>query len=66
MDVGWQYGSLASATTKSEPAPSSQDDASVAALLDEAEDIINSAAPGIIADFEPKKKRRLGRKKKKK
>jgi hypothetical protein len=41
------------------------DDANVAALLDEAEDIINSAAPTIMADFQPKKKR-LGRKKKRK
>jgi hypothetical protein len=66
MDVGWQYGSLASPGTP-ETEPVSPDDASVAALLDEAEDIVNSAAPGIMADFEPKKKRRLrGRKKKKK
>jgi hypothetical protein len=65
MDVGWQYGSLAS-TPKVEPAPVAPNDSNVSALLDEAEDIINTAAPGIIADFEPRKKRRLGKKKKKK
>jgi hypothetical protein len=63
MDIGWQYGSLTSAVTPPEPDPVS-DDASVAALLDEAEEIINSAAPSILADFQPKKKR-FKRKKKK-
>ena len=65
MDVGWQYGSLAAAANKPEALPATSDDASVAALLNEAEDIVNSAAPAIIADFQPKKKRRLGKKKKK-
>ncbi len=64
MDIGWQYGSLTSAVATPEPEPATSDDANVAALLDEAEDIINSAAPSILADFQPKKKR-LKRKKKK-
>ena len=63
MDVGWQYGSLAAA--KPEPAPK-VDDTSVAALLNEAEDIVNSAAPEIIAEFQPKKKRGRSKKNKKK
>ena len=65
MDAGWQYGSLSTARAEPEPEPKGDD---VAALLDEAEDIINSAAPDILADFESgktKKKRGLRRKKKK-
>ena len=64
MDIGWQYGSLTSAVAPPEPEPATPDDANVAALLDEAEDIINSAAPSVLADFAPKKKR-FKRKKKK-
>lgn len=56
IDVGWQYGSLASAVTAPEPAPATPDDASVAALLDEAEDIVNAAAPDILAELGPKPK----------
>lgn len=66
IDVGWQYGSLASAATPPEPAPATPDDVSVAALLDEAEDIINNAAPGILAELDRKGgKGRFGRKKNK-
>jgi hypothetical protein len=64
MDIGWQYGSLTSAVAAPEPEPAAPDNANAAALLDEAEDIINSAAPGIMAEFAPKKKR-LGRNKNK-
>lgn len=69
IDVGWQYGSLASAVSKPQPKPPTPDDASVAALLDEAEDIVNSVAPDILAEFEGKQKkgpfrRRKGKKKK--
>ena len=66
IDVGWQYGSLASAVSRPEPVPATPDDASVAALLDEAEDIVNSAAPDILAEFDKKKKKPFRRKKKKK
>lgn len=61
FDIGWQYGSLRS------PSPNRQEPAGddVAALLDAAEDIVNAAAPEIIADLEPRKKRRLRGKKKK-
>ena len=64
MDIDWQYDNLTSAVAAPEPEPAAPDDANVAALLDEAEDIINTAAPGILAEFQPKK-RRLKRKKKK-
>ena len=52
IDVGWQFGSLgAAAGTVPSPEPQGED---VAALLDAAEDIINSAAPDILAEFEKK------------
>ena len=66
MDIAWQYGSLTSAVAPPEPEPATPDDANVAALLDEAEEIINAAAPGIMAEFQPKKKKRFGKKKRKK
>ncbi len=57
IDVGWQYGSLQTAVTPPEPAPPTPDDVSVAALLDEAESIVNSAAPDILAEFDSGKKK---------
>ncbi|MBM3671233.1 MAG: hypothetical protein FJW86_03435 [Actinobacteria bacterium] len=66
MDAGWQYGSLSNAKSRPEPEPVGAD---VAALLDEAEDIINSAAPDILSDVAAEqakqaKKGRFRRKKK--
>ena len=49
VDVNWSYGTLVTPSTPEEPA-SVGDDPSIGALLDEAEDIINSAGPGIMAD----------------
>jgi hypothetical protein len=65
MDVGWSYGSLRNAGQAPEREPDGDD---VGALLNEAEDIINSAAPEILADLEKQqsKKGRFRRKKKKK
>jgi hypothetical protein len=62
MDAGWQYGSLSRAPQPTTgPDPMGDD---VAALLDEAEEIVNTAAPDILDDFDRgKKKRRFGRKK---
>lgn len=69
IDVGWQYGSLATAVTAPEPVPPTPDDVSVAALLDEAEDIVNAAAPDILAEFDTKRsgpfRKRKNKKKKK-
>jgi hypothetical protein len=63
MDAGWQVGNLGvAAATPAPPEPSGED---VAALLDAAEDIVNAAAPDIIAEFE-KPKRRFGARKKRK
>ena len=52
----------ARATTAPEPEPEGED---VAALLDAAEDIVNSAAPDILSEFD-KPKRRFGKRKKRK
>jgi hypothetical protein len=67
MDVGWQYGSLSEFSKAPEPEPTGQD---VADLLDQAEEIVNQAAPDIIAEFDKKRNRRglfkRGKKKKRK
>lgn len=62
FDAGWQVGSLSEGYGRAEPEPEAQD---VAALLDAAEDIVNSAAPEIISEFQ-KPKRRFGKRKKRK
>ncbi len=61
-DVNWRHGSLITPPTPEAP-DSVGDDPSIAALLDEAEDIINNAGPAIKSDVEqqiarnrPKKK----------
>lgn len=72
IDAGWQYGSLVvGQAAPVEVEPAGED---VAALLDAAEDIVNSAAPDVLAEFErldPGGRRRrrpggIGKKKKKK
>lgn len=64
IDAGWQYGSLQRAPQRAGPEPAGDD---VAALLDEAEEIVNTAAPDILAEVEgAKKKRRFGRRRKRK
>ncbi len=51
VDVSWSYGSLAMGRTPDEPESVGKDD-SVAALLDEAEDVVNMAGARIIAEVE--------------
>ncbi|MEX2256616.1 MAG: hypothetical protein WEC34_14340 [Acidimicrobiia bacterium] len=64
IDAGWQVGTIDRGLATPEPEPEGED---VAALLDAAEDIVNSAAPDILAEMEAKKsKGRFGRKKKNK
>jgi hypothetical protein len=61
MDAGWQYGSLRSAVARPDPEPAGDD---VAALLDAAEDIVNTAAPDILAEMDKQQtKGRFGRRK---
>ena len=65
FDAGWQYGSLGGSKTP-DPEPEGAD---VARLLDEAEDIVNTAAPDILAEFDKKKlfgRRRKGKGKRRK
>ena len=64
IDAGWQYGSL-KPENRTEPEPETPVNADVAALLDEAENIVNSAAPDIVRELGPKKRGRFGRRKRK-
>ena len=49
-DVNWTYSSLVTPPTPEEPPGLGSDDGAIAALLDAAEDIINSAGPEILAE----------------
>jgi hypothetical protein len=52
-DVNWSHGSLVTPPTPDEPGNAlDRDDGSVAAVLDEAEDIINSIGPSVLADIQ--------------
>ena len=62
IDAGWQVGSLEKGYDVPEAEPEGED---VAALLDEAEQIVNAAAPDILSEFSTKK-RRFGKRKKRK
>jgi hypothetical protein len=48
MDAGWTYGSMVSPKTPEEPP--GLDDGSAAALLDEAEDFLNSVGAKVVAE----------------
>jgi hypothetical protein len=52
-DVDWAHGSLV--TPPPPPEPEGQD---IAALLDEAEDIVNAAGPAILAELAAEQKRK--------
>jgi hypothetical protein len=58
-DVNWAHGSLVAPPTPAEPP--GLDDGSAAALLDEAEEIVNSVAPQVLADLEAERSSGLGR-----
>jgi hypothetical protein len=60
FDVGWQYGSLAKSEAPPEAEPEGDD---IAALLDQAEDIVNAAAPDILAEFDKKRGRNVFKRK---
>lgn len=59
-DVNWRHGSLVTPPTP-DPPPSVGEDASVAALLDEAEDIINSAGDRVRSEVDAERARRSKR-----
>lgn len=52
-DVNWQHGTLI--TPPSPPEPPGLDDGSAAALLDEAEDVVNAALPDVLAEMQATK-----------
>ena len=56
-DIGWSYGSLRGDLG---PASPRGFDESAAALLDEAEDIVNAVGPEILAEFRKQDERRPG------
>ena len=72
LDAGWTYGTLVSPTTPDEPPGVA--DGTAAAVLDEAEDFLNSIGPQVLAEVQSesgkkrgrstKGKRRFGRKQK--
>jgi len=65
IDAGWQYGSLAPTKAPSETEAEVPNDPDVAALLDEAENIVNDIGFQLLAEEDRKSKRKLFRKKKK-
>ena len=61
-DVNWKYGTLVTPPTPPAPESIGSDD-SIGALLDEAEEIVNSAGPKIKAELQaerPARRRNLG------
>lgn len=58
-DVNWSHGALITPETPAEPVSVGVDD-SIGALLDAAEDIINGAAPSVMADLDRERGRRRG------
>ena len=52
VDVNWSHGSLVTPKTPDEPVDLDKYGDDVAALLDEAEDVINSAGPEILAEYQ--------------
>ena len=50
LDAGWTYGSMVTPTTPDEPP--GLDDGSAAALLDEAEDFVNSIGAQVLAEVQ--------------
>ena len=62
IDAGWQYGSLTPTKAPEEP-PEAVTDPNVAALLDEAENIVNEVGFQLREEEDRKAKRKLFRKK---
>lgn len=58
VDVDWRHGSLVTPPTPDEPSGLGEDD-SIAKLLDEAEEIVNSVGPSVLAEVESAKRRSL-------
>jgi len=55
-DVNWQHGSLVTPPTPAEPASVAQNDPSIAALLDEAENIVNDVVDRTRAEVDSERR----------
>jgi hypothetical protein len=60
-DVNWSHGTLITPATPAEPAGLDRDDGSVAAVLDEAEDIINAVGSEMMRQVEQERARGTSR-----
>jgi len=58
-DVNWAHGTLVTPPPPAEPEGLGEDD-SIAALLDEAEDVVNAAGPKVLADLEAERRKGRG------
>jgi hypothetical protein len=66
IDAGWQYGSLTKGMQPAPPEPAVAMNADIAALLDEAEDIVNAAGMDLLDEQAKRAQRKkLFRKRKK-
>ena len=52
VDVNWKHGTLVTPETPEEPPGLDDDDGSIAALLDAAENIVNAAGPSLVEEVE--------------
>ena len=52
VDVNWSHGSLVTPKTPDEPVDLDKYGDDVAALLDEAEEVINSVGPEVLAEYQ--------------
>jgi hypothetical protein len=59
-DVNWSHGTLVTPKTPDEPDSLDDHGASIAALLDEAEDIVNAAGPDILREVQSQQRRGKG------
>lgn len=59
-DVNWMHGTLVTPATPPEPPGLDERGDEIAALLDEAEDIVNAAGPGVLAEVQADQARAAG------
>jgi len=57
-DVAWEHGTLVTPPTPPEPPGLGDEDGRVAAVLDQAEDIVNAIGPEVVSEFSVRDPRR--------